>query len=73
VTFLGNSVSIDPSAALIAGVDYYVTVGAGARRPAGNAFAGLSNTTVWTSRIADDYPFHRHAGRHRGRRPCAHG
>lgn len=62
VTLAGNSVTINPSSDLSAGSAYYVNVGSGALRDAaGNAWAGISNSTALSFTTAsttstDDYP-----------------
>src|SRR5205823_5368046 len=46
IVFSGSSVVVNPTADLIAGTHYYVTVGSGAVRDiAGNVFAGISSVT----------------------------
>ena len=47
IVFSGSSVVVNPTADLIAGTHYYITVGSGAVRDiAGNSFAGISSSTV---------------------------
>jgi hypothetical protein len=48
LTFSGETLTIDPTADLLPGADYYVTIAATAIRDAsGNAFAGLTGETAW--------------------------
>lgn len=60
VTIAGNRVTVNPSADLAKGSDYYVNVTAGAVKDlAGNNYAGLSGNTAFNLRTAgsaDDYP-----------------
>jgi methionine-rich copper-binding protein CopC len=63
VSISGNTVSIDPAAALPADTELSVTVEPGALRDgAGNNFAGITSSTAWTFRTSgagtgDDYPY----------------
>jgi methionine-rich copper-binding protein CopC len=48
VTFNNNVVTINPNADLVAGSDYYVTIGSGAIHDvAGNSFSGISSNTAF--------------------------
>jgi methionine-rich copper-binding protein CopC len=48
VTFNGNTATINPSANLVAGASYYVTIEAGVFTDrAGNAWSGISGTSTW--------------------------
>jgi methionine-rich copper-binding protein CopC len=48
VTFSSNVVTINPNVDLVAGSDYYVTIGSDAIRDvAGNSFAGISSSTAF--------------------------
>ncbi|MBK7062557.1 MAG: Ig-like domain-containing protein [Rubrivivax sp.] len=62
VTFNGNAVTVNPAANLPQGAAVYVTVDAGALRDAaGNAFAGITNSSSWNFTLAataaDDFPY----------------
>lgn len=63
VSISGSTVTINPSADLPVNADLHVTVDAGALRDtAGNAFAGITGSTVWNfhtsgSGATDDYPY----------------
>lgn len=53
VTFSGNSVTLNPSTDLTAGNAYYLNLGAGVIKDlAGNAFAGISNSTTYNFNTA---------------------
>ncbi|MEG3838139.1 Ig-like domain-containing protein, partial [Microcoleus sp. Z1_C3] len=58
VTVAGSSVTINPTANLVEGTDYYVEIAAGAIKDlAGNNYAGLVDPTAWNfTTVADTTP-----------------
>ncbi|MEG5018373.1 Ig-like domain-containing protein [Microcoleus sp. B4-C2] len=58
VTVIGSSVTINPTANLVEGTDYYVEIAAGAIKDlAGNNYAGLVDPTAWNfTTVADTTP-----------------
>lgn len=63
LSFVGNTVTLNPSTDLTAGASYYLTIAAGAVTDlSGNGYAGLSGSTSYNFSVAsgaavDDYPW----------------
>ncbi len=60
VTVSGSTVTVNPTADLLAGTDYYVEIAAGAIKDlAGNNYAGITGATAWnftTAAVVDTTP-----------------